>query len=251
MSDDLVLRGARTAVACWAEYARTTPGAAVRRLPGVDAAVFPQGPERDVFNNAMLEQGLGPSARARALDAMVDAYAEAGVTSYAAWVHESDLAMREDLAARGFQHQETTWAMGRSLDDLTGPPPAVDLAADDWAEYLRVLELPPGLLTTADPAAYDVVLGRLGDETVAAAMAFDHDDDCGVYNVGTLERARRHGLAGALTMSLLHRARLRGRRTATLQATEMARGVYAAAGFRDLGRILEHGPPRPGPGART
>jgi hypothetical protein len=31
----------------------------------------------------------------------------------------------------------------------------------------------------------------------------------------------------------------RGCRTATLQATEMAEGVYRAVGFRDLGRILE------------
>jgi hypothetical protein len=32
------------------------------------------------------------------------------------------------------------------------------------------------------------------------------------------------------------------RRTASLQSTPMAERVYAAVGFRDLGRILEFGP---------
>ena len=241
MVDDLYLRGVETSVACWTEYARTTAGAAVHHLPGVDVGVFPEGPEREVFNNAVLAHGLARADRARALDAMVEAYADAGVSAYAAWVHESDTAMRADLGDRGFVVQETTWAMGRTLDDVPDEPPDVDLAPDDWHEYLRVLELPPGLLTTADPTAFHVSLARLDGETVAAAMAFDHHDDCGVYNVGTLPRARRRGLAGALTLVQLREARSRGRRTATLQSTEMGRRVYAGAGFRDLGRILEHG----------
>jgi ribosomal protein S18 acetylase RimI-like enzyme len=238
--DPLYLRGAATAVACWAEYARTVPGAAVQRLPGVDAAVFASGPEREVFNNAILAHGLAARERSRALDAMARAYADAGVTSFAAWVHESDTAMRSDLADRGYLVHETTWAMGRTLDDVPDDVPDVEPAPADWAEYLRVLELPPGLLTTVDPAAFHVVLGRLDGETVATAMAFDHEDDCGLYNVGTLPHARRRGLAHALTVLQLQQARARGRRTATLQSTDAARRVYAAAGFRDLGRILEH-----------
>jgi len=34
----------------------------------------------------------------------------------------------------------------------------------------------------------------------------------------------------------------RGCRTASLQSTQMAERVYAAVGFRDLGRILEYVP---------
>jgi ribosomal protein S18 acetylase RimI-like enzyme len=65
-----------------------------------------------------------------------------------------------------------------------------------------------------------------------------------VFNVGTLEPARRRGVASALTAQLLQEAAARGCTTATLQATEMAEGIYAAAGFRDLGRILEYVPDR-------
>jgi hypothetical protein len=242
---DLYLRGSETSVSCWTEYARTSPNAAVHRLTVVDVAVFTEGPERDVFNNAILGHGLGGRARTEAVDAMVETYAAAGVSSYAAWVHESDAPMRRELTRRGFTIRETTWAMGLSLDDLPEKPPPVDLAPDDWATYLRVLGLPPGLLASTDPTAFHVVLGRLGDEPVAAAMAFDHADDCGVYNVATLEHARRRGFAGALTALQLHRARARGRRTATLQSTATARSVYAGVGFRDLGRILEFGPGTP------
>jgi predicted GNAT family acetyltransferase len=76
-------------------------------------------------------------------------------------------------------------------------------------------------------------------------MAFDHAGDCGVFNVVTLEPARRQGIASAVTQRLLHDAVARGCATASLQATEMAESVYAAAGFTDLGRILEYVPPAP------
>jgi GNAT superfamily N-acetyltransferase len=241
--DDLYLLGAETAVACWAEYARTTPAAAVHRLGGVDVAVFPEGPERAVFNNAILGPGLTDPARSAALEAMADAYAAAGVTSYAAWVHESDVAMCDELTARGFAHQETTWAMGMALDGAPPDPPVLDLGPDDWTEYLRILELPAGLLVGADPAAFHVLVARLEGNGAATAMAYDHADDCGLYNIGTLGHARRQGLGTGLVATHLHRARARGRLTATLQSTEMARGIYAAVGFRDLGRILEYGPP--------
>jgi predicted GNAT family acetyltransferase len=74
---------------------------------------------------------------------------------------------------------------------------------------------------------------------VATALAFDAGDDTGIFNVSTVERARRRGLGTALTARLAHDALARGRTTATLQSTPMAERVYAAVGFRDLGRILE------------
>ena len=117
---DLYRRGIETAVACWTSYAGAVPGGEVHRLPGVDVAVFTDGPERDGFNNAVLAHGLGAQERRAAVDALVTTYACAGITSYTAWVHETDTAMLAELTGRGFVHQETTWAMGRSLDPATG-----------------------------------------------------------------------------------------------------------------------------------
>ena len=62
-ADNLYQRGAATLLAAWQEHARGTDGAAVRRYPGVAVAVFPRGPERGVYNNALPERDLGPARR--------------------------------------------------------------------------------------------------------------------------------------------------------------------------------------------
>jgi predicted GNAT family acetyltransferase len=132
--------------------------------------------------------------------------------------------------------------MGLDLDEIRLPRPAVDLAPPDWTEFLRVIEVSPGLLGDGDHRAFHVAIARLDGENVAGAMAYDHDDDCGIYNVGTLDRARRRGIGTAVTATLLHDARARGCRTATLQSTPMAERMYAAVGFRDLGGFVEYVP---------
>jgi GNAT superfamily N-acetyltransferase len=239
---ELYLRGAETLLASWAEYARGATGAAVQRTAGVATAVFPNEPERTVYNNALLERDLAAGERAHALDAMEAAYAAAGVTRFAAWVHESDDVMRADLGRRGYRLDTSTLAMGMALDDIRLLRPAIELGPPDWLEYLRIIGVPPNFLNGADPAAYHVLVARLDGENVATGMAFELDGDCGIYNVTTLEHARRRGLGTALTALLAHDALARGCKTASLQSTEMAERVYAAVGFRDLGRILEYVP---------
>jgi hypothetical protein len=177
---DLYLRGARTLLGSWEEYARGATGAAVRCFPGGAAAVFPNGPERAVYNNALLEGDLGAAERADALEAMEAVYAAAGVNRFAAWVHERDQAMRRDLERRGYTLEESTRAMGMALHDLRLPRPRIELAPPDWLEYLRILGVPPDFLSGADPAAYHVLIARLDGENVAAAMAFDLAGDCGI-----------------------------------------------------------------------
>ncbi len=226
---DLYLSGAETLAASWEAYARGSRGASVLRLPGVTAAVFPEPPERAVYNNALLAPGAD-------LDAMEAAYAWAGIGRFAAWVDESDAALRAELEARGYTLDTTTRAMGMALDDLRGAPPELELDPPEWPAYVTFLD---GVLVGADPSEFHLLIARGG---LGSALAFDHGDDCGIYNVGTLEHARRRGLGTALTARLLHDARARGRRTASLQATAMAEGLYAALGFGDLGRILEFVP---------
>ena len=239
---DLYRRGATTLLASWEKYARGATGAAVQRSPGVATAVFPNEPERAIYNNALLERDLTAAERADALDAMEVVYATAGVTRFAAWVHERDQAMRSDLQRRGYTLSESTRAMGMALDDVRLPRPQIELGPADWSEYLRILGVPPGLLRGADHAAFHVLVARLGGESVATAMAFDLRGDCGIYNLTTLEHARQRGLGTALTALQVHDALARGCQTASLQSTAMAERIYAAVGFRDLGRILEYVP---------
>src|SRR5215471_10195958 len=124
---ELYLRGSDTLLASWEAYACGAVSAAVKRFPGVAAAVFPEGPERAVYNNALLERDLGPGERAEALDAMESAYAAAGLTRFAAWVHESDRAMRGELERRGYTLDTTTRAMGMALDETRLARPAIEL----------------------------------------------------------------------------------------------------------------------------
>jgi GNAT superfamily N-acetyltransferase len=242
---ELYRRGSDTLLASWEEYARGAAGAAaVHRLPGVAAAVFPDEPERAVYNNALLERDLGATDRAGALDAMEAVYVAAGVTRFAAWVHESDEPMRAKLERRGYTLDITTRAMGLALDDIRVPRPAIPLGPAEWSEYLRMDGLPPDFLSDADHASFHLLAARVDGEMVAAALAYDFGDDCGIYNVGTVEKARRRGLGTALTAAQAYDARARGCRTASLQSTPMAERVYSAIGFRDLGRILEFVPRR-------
>jgi ribosomal protein S18 acetylase RimI-like enzyme len=229
-------------LASWEEYARGAVGASFERLPGVAAAVFPRKPERGVYNNALIERGLGPRARLDAIEAMEEAYASAGVTRFAAWAHESDVPLRDELERRGYALDTRTRAMGMALSEIRVPRPDIDLGSADWAGYLELVELPPDFLSRADPDAFRIVIGRLDGANVATALAYELDGDCGIYNVGTLSHARRRGLGTALTALLLHEARDRGCSTASLQSTPMAEGVYAAVGFRDLGEIHEYVP---------
>jgi len=233
--DELYRRGNETLLASWEAIARGSRGARVIRGEGFAAAVFPHEPERAVYNNALLEPGAS-------LDALEQAYA--GIDGFAAWVHEADEATRTAIEARGYVIKETTRAMGMELRDLRAPDTELDLAPPDWSEYVRYLErfgVPEGLLAGVDPRAFRLLLARHEGELAATALGFDRDGDRGIFNVSTVERARRRGLGTALTARLVHEAAARGSRTASLQSTEMAERVYAAVGFRDLGRFFEYG----------
>ncbi len=239
-------RAVATVLASWEAIARGSSGAAVRRLPGVTAAVFPNEPERSIYNNAVFARGLSPAERNAAVETTEAAYASAGVKGYAAWVHESEADIWSELGDRGFAVVESTRVMGMSLTDLPPDPGgAAEIVAADWPTYLAYLHgfgLPEALLSDVDPEAFHVLAARDDGEVVATALAFDHAGDCGIFNTTTQERARRRGLATALTAQHLREAAARCCDTATLQSTPMAERVYASVGFRDLGRFLEYGP---------
>lgn len=239
-------RSVATLIASWDAIAHGSGGAEIQRLPGVMAAVFPREPERSIYNNAVLDRGLSTGELGRAIEAMEAAYAAARVDHYAAWVHESETEVAAALGDGGYAVAETTRSMAMTLSDLpeeSGTAAIVEPA--DWPTYLaylRSLGLSESLLTGVDPDAFRVLAARQSGTVVATALAFDHDGDCGIFNMSTAEPARRQGIAGALTARHLREAAIRGCETATLQSTPMAEGVYVSLGLRDLGRFLEFTP---------
>jgi len=242
-TEELYRRGIATLLATWRDHARCAPGASVVRLPGVVVAAFPDAPERDIYNNAVIDRDLAPAEQVRAIDAMEQRYASAAIDRYAVWVHETEVGIARALEARGYELHETTRAMAIVLSDLAPAERSHPVDAMTWESFLDMSELPPDLLRRGRQTCRLRLLGaHLGGRLAASAAAFDHGTDCGIYNVGTVEHARRRGLAAAVTARQLVDARDRGCLTATLQATPMAERLYATLGFRDLGRILEYVP---------
>jgi GNAT superfamily N-acetyltransferase len=243
--EDLYRRATGTLLVSWREYARGTADAALLRLDGASAAIFPTEPERSVYNNALVDRNLTARQSARAVAAIRSIYAEADVDRYAAWVHDSDAVTRAEFARHDHRVTEMSRVMAMPLSRLTQGRSEVEIEALEWPRYLDFLyrdEAPVGLLQGADPAAFHALGVRVGDADVAAAIALDHNGDCGIYNMSTLEPFRRQGLGTALLVRHLEDAVARGCSTATLQSTPIAERVYRSVGFVSLGRYLEYVP---------
>jgi len=131
--------------------------------------------------------------------------------------------------------------MAMSLDALAVPRPEIELGELDWDGYAE-LEGILGLLRGATAAEFNLRVARLDGRDIGAVIAYNHEGDRGIFNLGTVPEARRRGVGTALAALQLHEAREAGCATASLQSTPIAEGVYAALGFGDLGRYLEYVP---------
>jgi hypothetical protein len=224
---------------------RCCQGRGPATVPGRDRHRVRLWSERSVLNNALFDRDLTTGERTTAIDATETAYAEAGVERFAAWVHESDSALRADLEQRRYTIDTSRLAIGMQLDPVTRARPELELGAVGWDDYVRIFELPESLLADGDHSRFHLLVAQLDGTPVTTAMSCDHDGDCGIYDVGTLEHARRRGLATAITALQLHQAIDRVVRPPASPSTAMAEDVYAAAGFRDVGRIFEYVPAGP------
>jgi GNAT superfamily N-acetyltransferase len=242
MPDSAVLfdRSVATLVESWAYLASGSPGAAVSRVEGAAVAAFVRRPEREVLNNAVI--GPRPSDLDATLMAIERAYGAQGIEQFAVWAHEAETGIATALEERGYSYDSSTRTMAMAIDGL----PTVDTVGlevvESGLDEFWAVDDTEGLLPGLDPSGAYFYVARLDGTDVGTLMAFDHEGDCGIYMVGTAPTARRRGIATALSAHAVAAARDRGCTTASLQATEMAEGVYARVGFRDLGRWLEFVP---------
>ena len=204
----------------------------MHRLPGVSAAVFPDDPERRVYNNAVLDRDLAPAERERRSGRHgggVLGGRRRPLRSLGARERPGD-ARRPRAARLRFRGVDAR----NGHDPRRRPPPTTGGRAGPFGLGRSTgassdCRRPAG---RDESSAFHLLVARLDGESVATAIALDHEGDCGIYNVGTSEHARRRGLASALTALHLHEALARGCRTASVQSTPMAEHVYAAVGFR-------------------
>jgi GNAT superfamily N-acetyltransferase len=239
-AEELFDRSLATLVESWVYLAAGSPGAEVSRVEGAAVGAFVHAPDRDFLNNAVL--GRRPVDLEATVEAIEEVYSRRGIRRFAIWVHESEVDTAAALSARGYRLDTSTRTMAMPIDaladvdrstlDVREADPAVFWAVDDTA----------GLVPGLDPSRAYFYVARLDGEDVATLMAFDHAGDCGVFMVGTVEAARRRGIATALSAHAVVAARERGCLTASLQATAMAERAYARVGFRDLGLWEEYVP---------
>jgi GNAT superfamily N-acetyltransferase len=213
-------------------WASLTP--TVIRRDGLVAAVNPLLPERSVPNSVFARDAGVLEAH---IDAVTEAYDEAGVLASMAWVDEHDTDSGEVLARRGYVLDGTLLRMGVELDasaPRSDPPRPVEEVAP--AAVAGIVDASFGGAIGAAlahaPAAH---VYRVGDD--ACLVCHDTGPDCGIYVVATRPESRRQGLAGALVARALEDAAARGRTTATLQASAAGAGVYRARGFRPVGAV--------------
>jgi GNAT superfamily N-acetyltransferase len=234
---DLLARTVASLVASWERYAGWTPGAHVLRDDDAAVAVFPEGSERDVLNNAVV---LGDGERALAV--IAEAYSAAGIDRYAVWVHESRADAAQVLERAGHHVVERTMAMVARLP-VAAPArlATAPISAGTPAQLRAINELPAQFAPGMRPDGSARILVA-GEPPQAALLALDHEEDCTLAWMSTVPTARRHGLATALCARALADAAARGCTTASLQSTPEAEGVYRAVGFEAIGRFREYAP---------
>ncbi|MBN1428577.1 MAG: GNAT family N-acetyltransferase [Anaerolineae bacterium] len=83
-------------------------------------------------------------------------------------------------------------------------------------------------------------IGMLNGNVVGCSTVYLGAGVAGIYNVGTLPKARRQGIATALVFAALQMARDRGYQVGILHSTEMGHDVYRRIGFRTLCTISHY-----------
>lgn len=85
----------------------------------------------------------------------------------------------------------------------------------------------------ADPR-FTYYVGYVDGEPVVAGLGVHTGDTIGVFNIATLESARRRGYGAAITRRILSDGALLGCTIGTLQASDTGKPVYEAIGFRTV-----------------
>jgi GNAT superfamily N-acetyltransferase len=163
--------------------------------------------------------------------------------------------VEELLVARGLITEGLTPGMHADLAavDLPDPDGPVSVSVcsteEEWLEANRVFTeafaIPAQFAEVfvavwrAVPGALQLV-ARVGGIPVGAAAGVAIDGVMGIYNVGTLEAARRQGVGRALTATLMRMGRDAGCHSAILHSSELGYPVYERLGFEHVTDISQY-----------
>lgn len=233
--------------------ASQVPDARVERTGGV-ALVLTGLPMR-VFNQVIVED---EGASADAIAAGVAVARDRGdrfVVNLRAGTDDRHLGLMDSLGLVPFP--DNPWMPGMALHPL--PPPGTALPAvgheiswvDDAAgiadhvsaaangfgmprEWLQSI-ISEDLIEVPGLAVY---VGYTDGQPVSAGLAIRTGRTIGVYNIATIESARRQGHGAAMTMRIVDDGAAAGCDVAILQASDMGQPIYERLGFRTVVRYM-------------
>jgi ribosomal protein S18 acetylase RimI-like enzyme len=167
------------------------------------------------------------------------------VRAWCVWVQPGHDELADRCTARGMQVDGTPMLMAAPLDEVDLEPRDVPAQIGDgtWDDFGTINDaaygLPPEhfapVMRRMSPAGYRLAVARRDGQALACAGAVVHAGNAEVVFVATLPDARRQGLAAECMRAAL-RAAGDGCTTTTLEATASGEPVYAAMGYRALGR---------------
>lgn len=206
------------------------------------------------FSNCTLR--VDPSVPAATLLERADEFFSEQGRDYTLWVRDHvDLDVAEVAEARGFSVvSRSPWMLHRGLIPESVPDGAELRMATSLAEVrhaqavnreaYQALAFPAeevdaiyGRATRVLGPQSHIVVAYLAGQPVATAMSIVTAGTSGIYWVGTVDSARRRGLAAACTARAGNLGLRAGARVAVLQASPLGEPVYRALGF---GTVSHH-----------
>jgi len=155
----------------------------------------------------------------------------------------NDLKQELMLKAHGFEEKLTQVAMSMGLKDAPGHVKQVVIqkvtskqTAETWSRLFQEAfgyEISAEtVMKTMGHIAY--FIGKHDEVPVGTAVLFmDQHDIAGIHSMGVIPSQRRKGYAEELLIHMLNIARMQGATHATLQASDMGKGLYLKTGFQE------------------
>ena len=215
---------------------------ATRESGGIFA--FATGLPLSLFNGTVVTQPTTPAELEAALQ-----WVSERSSAHRAWIAQKLVAELGEIPPSHGLDREPEPYPGMVLHPPPDPPSpsagvtVASVAGAGLDEFLDVCVeggLPLDLAQRLFPPSFagdpevQLFVGRLDGRPVGTSIAIRSRDASGIYNVGTLSSARRHGIGRALTWAAAAAGRAWGCDITVLQSTPMALPMYSDMGFRTV-----------------
>jgi GNAT superfamily N-acetyltransferase len=227
----------------------------MRRLPDEDVLLYVSDLPLPIFSGAIAAQ-FEPGAEARRTGEVLDVlFANGAPFQWWSGPLSHHPEVTDIVQSRGLVSGGSAPGMHADLSTVTLPEPDPRVVVERCEAPEEVLEANEvfvaafGIPTVFAQTFLDVwgavpdgiqLVARIDGVAVGAAAGIAIDGVMGVYNVGTLETARRQGVGRALTAELMRAGREQACHSSILHSSDLGYPVYQALGFEHVTDVHQH-----------